>query len=78
MGFNSGFKGLNFCCRAHFVRPDVRVERYSDVNKLFPEMEEMLIEKVRQRTFLYDTESPDYRDQHKRMGRDREGVENKT
>jgi len=27
-------------------------------------MEEMLIEKVRQRTFLYDTKSPDYRDQH--------------
>jgi len=33
---------------------------------LFPEMEEMLIEKVRQRTFLYDTKSPDYRDQHMR------------
>jgi len=27
-------------------------------------MEEMLIEKVLQRTFLYDTKSPDYRDQH--------------
>jgi len=27
-------------------------------------MEEMLVEKVRQRTFLYDTKSPDYRDQH--------------
>ena len=26
----------------------------------------MLIEKVRQRTFLYDTKSPDYRDQHMR------------
>jgi hypothetical protein len=34
--------------------------------QLFPEMEEMLTEKVRQRTFLYDTESPDYRDQHVR------------
>jgi hypothetical protein len=32
----------------------------------FPEMEEMLIEKVRQPTFLYDTKSPDYRDQHMR------------
>jgi len=32
--------------------------------QLFPEMEEMLIEKVRQRTSLYDTKSPDYRDQH--------------
>jgi len=31
---------------------------------LFTELEEMLIEKVRQRTFLYDTKSPDYRDQH--------------
>ena len=29
-------------------------------------MEEMLIEKVRQLTFLYDTKSPDYRDQHMR------------
>jgi hypothetical protein len=29
-------------------------------------MEEMHIEKVRQRTFLYDTKSPDYRDQHAR------------
>jgi hypothetical protein len=26
-------------------------------------MEETLIEKVRQRSFLYDTKSPDYRDQ---------------
>jgi len=29
-------------------------------------MEEMLTEKVRQHTFLYDTKSPDYRDQHMR------------
>jgi hypothetical protein len=29
-------------------------------------MEEMIIEKVRQRTFLYDTKLPDYRDQHMR------------
>jgi hypothetical protein len=42
-------------CRAFF-------RRY----QLFPEMGEMLIEKVRQRTFLYDTKSPDYRDQHMR------------
>jgi len=32
--------------------------------QLFPEMEEMLIEKVHQRNILYDTKSPDYRDQH--------------
>jgi hypothetical protein len=31
---------------------------------LFPKIEEMLIEEVRQRTFLHDTKSPDYRDQH--------------
>jgi hypothetical protein len=29
-------------------------------------MEKMLIEKLHQRTFLYDTKSPDYRDQHMR------------
>jgi hypothetical protein len=34
--------------------------------QLFPEIEEMLIEKVHQRNFLYDTKSPDYRDQHMR------------
>jgi hypothetical protein len=34
--------------------------------QLFPEIEEMLIEKVRQRTCLYDTKPPDYRDQHMR------------
>jgi len=34
--------------------------------QLFPEMEGILIEKVHQRTFLYDTKSPDYRDQHMR------------
>jgi hypothetical protein len=31
--------------------------------QLFPETEEIFIEKVRQWTFLYDTKSPDYRDQ---------------
>jgi hypothetical protein len=44
-------------------------------------MEEMLIEKVRQQAFLYDTKLPDCRDsayESQRMGRDREGVENKT
>jgi hypothetical protein len=29
-------------------------------------MEEILFEKVGQRTFLYDTKAPDYRDQHMR------------
>ena len=63
----------NFCCRKHFVRRDVRVERSSDFYQLFPEMEEMLTEKVRQRIFLYDTKSPDYRDQHMRANA-REGI----
>ena len=36
-------------------------------------MEEILIEKVRQWTFLYDTKSPDYRDQHTRANA-REGI----
>jgi hypothetical protein len=34
--------------------------------QLFPEMEEMLIGKVRQRTFLYDTKLPNDRDQRMR------------
>jgi hypothetical protein len=33
---------------------------------LFPEIEEKKKKKVRQRTFLYDTNSPDYRDHHMR------------
>jgi len=40
-------------------------------------MEETLIEKVRQRTFLYDTKSPDYIDQRVRVNA-WEGDENKT
>jgi hypothetical protein len=36
------------------------------IYQLFSEMEKTLIEKVRQRTFLYDTKSPVYRDQHVR------------
>jgi hypothetical protein len=34
--------------------------------QLFPEMGEMLTEKGRQPTFLYDTKQPDYRDLHMR------------
>jgi hypothetical protein len=46
--------------------------------QLFPEIEEMLIEKVRQRTFLYDTKIPDYRDQHMRANaREEIGKESK-
>jgi hypothetical protein len=36
-------------------------------------MEEIFIEKVRQRTILYDTKSPDYRDKHMRANA-REGI----
>jgi hypothetical protein len=71
----------NFCCRTHFVRRDVRVERSSDVTGCFPKWREMLIGKVRQRTFLYDTKSPRLQRsayENQCMGRDREGVENKT
>jgi hypothetical protein len=39
---------------------------FNIVTSLFPEKEDMLIEKVRQRTFLYDTKPPDYRDQQMR------------
>jgi hypothetical protein len=39
-------------------------------------MEEMLIEKVRQQTFLYD-ESPDYRDQYMRA-KAWEGIEKES
>jgi hypothetical protein len=55
----------HICCLTHFVRCDVRVES-RHCNQFFPEMEEMLIEKLRQWTFLYDTKSPDYRNQHMR------------
>jgi hypothetical protein len=37
-------------------------------------MQEMLTEKVRQRTFLYNTKSPDYRDQHMRRANAWEGI----
>jgi len=56
----------NFCCRTRFVRRDVRVERSSDVTSCFQKWRKRLLKKVRQRTFLYDTKSPGYRDQHMR------------
>ena len=45
------------------MRRDLRVERSSDLTSFFTEMEEILVEKVLQRTFSYDTKSLDYRDQ---------------
>jgi hypothetical protein len=56
----------NFCCRTHFVRRDVRVERSSDVTSFFQKWRKYLLEKVRQPTFSYDTMSSEYRDQHMR------------
>ena len=56
----------NFCCRKHFVRRDVHVESSSDVTSCFQKLRKCLLKKVRQTTFLYDTKSPDYRDQHMR------------
>jgi hypothetical protein len=48
--------------------------------QLFPEMVEMLIEKLRQRTFLWHQVTRLYRSTYEsqRMGRNREGFENKT
>ena len=56
----------NFCCRTHFVRRDIRVERSSDVTSCFQKWRKCLLKKMRQRTFLYDIKSPDYRDQRMR------------
>jgi hypothetical protein len=54
----------NFCCRTHFVRRDARVERSSDLTTCFQEWRKCLLNKCVERTFLYDTKSPDYGDQH--------------
>jgi len=50
----------------HFVRRDICVEHSSDVAICFHKWREMFIEKMCQHTFLYDTKSPDDRDQHMR------------
>jgi hypothetical protein len=53
---------------SHTFRETLRTCRvlFRHCYQLFPEMEVMLIEKVHQRTILYDTKWPDYRDQHLR------------
>jgi hypothetical protein len=56
----------NFCCRTHFVETWRTCRALFKSYQLFPETEEILTEKVRQWTFLYDTRSPDYRDQNVR------------
>jgi len=53
----------NFCCRTHFVRRDVRVERSSDVTSCFQKWRKCLLKKCANGPF-YDTKSPDYRDQY--------------
>jgi hypothetical protein len=58
----------------HFVRCDVRVERSSDVTSCFQKWRKFLLKTVSQRTFLYDTKSPDYRDQHMRRANAWEGI----
>ena len=55
----------NFCCRTHFVRRDVCVERSSDVTSCFQKWRKCLLKKCANGPF-YDTKSPDYRDQHMR------------
>jgi hypothetical protein len=55
----------NFCCRTHFVRRDVRVERSSDVTGCSQKWRKNLLKKRANGPF-YDTKSPDYRDRHMR------------
>jgi hypothetical protein len=56
----------NFCCRTRFVRRDVRVECSSTLLPVISRNGGNAYKKVRQQTFLYDTNSPDYRDKHMR------------
>jgi hypothetical protein len=56
----------NFCCRTHFARRDVRVERSSVVTIYFQNWKKCLLKKCANGPSLYDTKSPDYRDQHMR------------
>jgi hypothetical protein len=56
----------NLCCRTHFVRRDVRVERSSNVTSCFQKWRKCLLKKCANGPFLCDTKSPDYRYQHMR------------
>jgi hypothetical protein len=57
----------NFCCRTHFVRRDVRVERSSDVTSFFfRKRRKFLLKKCANGPILHDTMSLEYRDQHMR------------
>ena len=47
------------------MRRDVRVERFSDVTSCFQKWRKCLL-KSAPTDLLYDTKSPDYRDQHMR------------
>jgi hypothetical protein len=54
------------CTVAHISWDVTAWRAFFRLYQSFSEMEEILIEKVRQRAFLYDTKSPDYRDQYMR------------
>jgi hypothetical protein len=51
---------------------------FNIVTSCFQKWRKCLLKKVLQRTFLYDTKSPDYRDQHKTANAWEERAENKT
>jgi hypothetical protein len=51
---------------AHISRDVTYVSRADIVTSCFQKLRKCLLKKVRQRTFLYDTKSPDNRDQHMR------------
>jgi hypothetical protein len=54
----------NFYCRTHFVRHDVRVECSSTLLLVVSRNGGIACWKSAPTDFLYDTKSPDYRDQH--------------
>jgi hypothetical protein len=56
----------NFCCRTYFVRRDVHVECSSTLLPVVSRNGGNAYWKLRQRNFLYDTKSPDYRNQNMR------------
>jgi hypothetical protein len=66
----------NFCCRTHFVRHDVRVERSSYVTSCFQKWRKCLLKKCANGTFLWHhvTRLRKSAYESQRMGRDREGV----
>jgi len=70
----------HFCCRTHFVRRDVRVERSSDVTSCFHKWRKRLLKKCANGPFYMTLSHQiiEISNESQRMGRDREGDENKT